>query len=182
LTMQNEEMELETVTLRDDQGRTLDCTVEHTLELDGQDYVLLLPVDSPIEIFAWKEIGEDEEEAFIVEDEAEIDRVFSIAQVVLAEQNLTLRRSAVTLTVEGDLPECEEEDLLEDDDEGEPMQPVTSFYHEEREYEIYAPLDPLFILAKLNASGEPLLLSPEELSALEPKMAMIEDQLLEKFE
>jgi hypothetical protein len=178
----NIEMDAPTVVLTDENGRTMTCYVEHSLELEGQEYVLLLPVDSPVEIFAWKEMGEDEE-AIPVEDEDEIDRVFPIAKAVLGEQNLSLKRTAVTLTVEGDLPELTEDDLAEDEleEEHEELQLLASFYEGEQEYAIYAPLDPFFILARIDANGEPVLLSPEEFQKIEPMLPMLEDQLFDEL-
>ncbi|MBD1939742.1 DUF3727 domain-containing protein [Microcoleus sp. FACHB-68] len=178
----------DTVTLTDESGRSLTCSIEHSLELEGQDYVLLLPIDSPVEIFAWQAEGDDEE-AVPVEDE-DIDPLFSIAKAVLEEQNLTLKRTAITLTVEGDLPDLSSEDIGEDEDteEGdyEELQWLASFYHEELEYAIYTPLDPFFVLARINADGEPELLSPEEFQKLEPMLptleGLIEDRLFEELE
>lgn len=178
------EMDVEMVTLKDEAGRSIACTVEHSVEVDDQEYVLLIPVDSPIEIFAWQEDGEDEE-AVPIEDEQELDRLFSIAKAVLEEQNLTLKRTAVTLTVEGDLPDYIEDDEESLDDEGddqEELQFLASFFYEEQEFGIYAPLDPFFILARMDDDNQPKLLSPEELEKLEPVLPMIEDQLLDQFE
>lgn len=175
--------DVEVVTLKDPAGRTINCTVEHAIELEGEEYVLLLPLDSPVEIFSWQESGEDEE-AIPVDDDAEIDRLFPVAKAVLEEHNLTLKRSAVTLTVEGDLPDYIEEDFLEEDSEDgeEELQFLASFYSEEQEYGVYAPLDPFFILARLDADNNPQLLSPEELERLEPLLPMIEDELLNQLD
>ncbi len=176
--------EVEVVTLKDTNGRSISCTVEHAIELEGEEYVLLLPLDSPVEIFSWQEAGEDEE-AIPVEDDAEIDRLFPIAKAVLEEHNLNLKRSAVTLTVEGDLPDYIEEDFLEEEseeEEEEELQFLVSFYSEEQEYGVYAPLDPFFILARLDENNNPQLLSPEELEKLEPLLPMIEDELLNQLD
>ena len=48
--MEEEIFDAPTVTVTDETGLTLDCYVEHNLSVDGEDYVLLLPVDSTIEI------------------------------------------------------------------------------------------------------------------------------------
>jgi hypothetical protein len=105
----------ETVILTDDEtGRTITCTIERYLELDNQDYALLLPIDSPVEIFEWQGTDEEDEEAIPVEDEAVINTVFAIAKAVLEEQNLTLKRTAVMLTVEGELTDLEDEEELLD--------------------------------------------------------------------
>jgi hypothetical protein len=173
----------ETVVLGDDSGRTLTCTIERYLEVESQEYALLLPVDSPVEIFAWQGEDEEEEEAIPVEDEDTIDTLFPIAKAVLEEQNLTLKRTAIVLTVEGELPDFEDEDdiILADDDEeeSEELQLLASFYYEEQEYAVYAPLDPCFILARIDEDNQPHLLSQEELKALEPMLETIQDQLLE---
>lgn len=178
------EMDVEMVTIKDEAGRTIACTIEHSVEVEGDEYVLLLPIDSPVEIFAWQENGSDEE-AIPVDDEDDIDRLFSIAKAVLEEQNLTLKRTAVTLTVEGELPEYEDDDELlegENSDDQEELQFLASFYHEEQEFGIYAPLDPFFILARMNEDDQPQLLTQAELEKLEPILPMIEDQLLDQFE
>lgn len=181
---ENVEMDAPTTILTDEFGRTLTCYVEKTIELDGEEYVLLMPVDSPVEIFAWQQDDESEEEPLLVEDDAEIDRLFPLAKAVLEEQNLTLKRTAVALTVEGDLPEIEDE-FEEDEDSAldeEELQLLASFYYEEQEYGIYTPLDPFFILARLDEQGNPLLLSPDEMERLEPMLPMLEDQLFDEME
>jgi hypothetical protein len=180
----------ETVVLTDSEtGRTIACSIERYLELDNQDYALLLPIDTPVEIFEWQGSDEEDEEALPVEDEEIIDKVFAIAKAVLEEQNLTLKRTAVMLTVEGDvttLDEEDEEDLLdlppEDEEDVEELQLLASFYHEEQEFAVYAPLDPCFILVRMDEDNQPRLLSPEELKKLEPMLAMIEDQMFDELE
>jgi hypothetical protein len=47
--------------LTDELKRTLECYIEHTLDVEGEKYVLLLPIDAPIEIFAWQVDGDEEE-------------------------------------------------------------------------------------------------------------------------
>jgi hypothetical protein len=179
-------MDTPTLTVTDDQGRTLLCYIEHSLKLADQEYVLLLPVDAPVEIFSWEETEDAEEEAAVpVPDEAITDEIFAIAKAVLEEQNLTLKRTAVTLTVEGDLPDFEEEDEgleIEDEDEEEELQLLTSFYHLEQEYAVYTPLDPFLILARLDEQGQPQLLSEDEMVKLEPLLPMIEDQLFDELD
>jgi hypothetical protein len=59
---------------------------------------------------------------------------------------------------------------------------LATFYHNDQEYAIYTPLDPYFILARLDEKGVPHLLSPEELKRLEPLLPMIEDQLFDELE
>lgn len=178
----NLDVDAQIVTVVDDAGRELVCYIEHNLEVEDQDYVLLLPVDTPIEIFAWPE---DRENPTPVDSEEDIDQLFDLAKAVLAEQNLTLKRTAVTLTVSGEIPEMEpddeEEDEIDNGDEEE-FQLLASFYYEQQEYDIYTPLDPMFILARMSETGQPELLSLEELQRLEPLLPQIEDQLFEALE
>lgn len=173
------------VSLTDEAGRSLSCYIEHSLEFDGEEYVILLPVDSPVEIVVWEE-NEEEAAATLVEEDDEIDEVFPTAQAVLAERNLALKRTAFALTVAGELPPVEEEDLLtleiEDDDpqlQPEEFQFLASFYHSEKEYTIYTPLDPLLLFARINSAGQPELLSPEEFKKVQP---LLEDQLFDDME
>ncbi len=184
-----ETVEGEMVVLTDaDTGRTIACTVERFLAIENQDYALLLPIDTPVEIFVWQEAEDDDEEAIPVEDDDDIDVLFSTAKAVLEEQNLTLKRTAVMLTVEGDLPDLEEDAEFEgveseqEAEEAEELQYLASFYYEEQEFAVYAPLDPCFILAKLDNDNQPHLLTAEELKNLEPFLDQIEDQFFDEFD
>ncbi|HBE21853.1 MAG TPA: DUF3727 domain-containing protein [Cyanobacteria bacterium UBA11149] len=184
---ENGQSDLGSVTLIDEVGRRLDCAIEHTLEVDGEEYLLLMPIDTPIQIVAWdEEEEEDFADATLIEEDEEIDILFPDAQAVLAEQNLTLKRTAYTLTVAGELPEMDEEEILtieaeENDAELEPeeFQLLASFYHEEQEYGVYTPLDPLLFLARTNSDGNPELLSPEEFKKVQP---LLEDLLFDELE
>ena len=181
---ENEPSPSESVTLTDAAGRSLNCYVEHSVEVEGSEYLLLLPMDSPVEIVAWSDDGE--EEAILLEDDAEIDKVFADAQAVLSELNLALKRTAYALTVAGELPAVEEQDILtlEVEEEGsdleaEEFQFLASFYHEEQEYAVYTPLDPLLFFARQNDSGKPELLSPEEFKKVQP---LLEEMLFDELE
>jgi Protein of unknown function (DUF3727) len=178
-------MDAPTVTITDEKGQTLTCYIEHSLTIEAEEYVLLLPVDSPVEIFAWQETEDAEEDAAVPISETEVDNLFPVAKAVLEEQNLTLKRTAITLTVEGDLPDLEEEaedDLVLEEDEQEELQLLASFYHQEQEYAIYTPLDPFLILARIDENGKPQLLSPEEMQKLEPMLPSLEDQLFDALD
>jgi Protein of unknown function (DUF3727)/Protein of unknown function (DUF1292) len=182
---ENDHANAGSITLTDEKERSLECYIEHSLSVEEQEYVLLLPVDSPIEIFAWQEEG-DEEEAVLVEDDATIDRIFSTAQAVLSEQNLIIKNTAYALTVAGELPPVEESELftleIEDDEadlEPEQLQLLASFYHEDQEYAIYTPLDPLLFFARITNTGKPELLSPEEFRKVQP---LLEEHLFNEVE
>lgn len=172
-SQENEPDEADSVTLRDEAGRTLDCYIENSLEFDDVTYLLLMPVDIPIVIIAWEDEGEAEEEddaeAILLEDNEEIELIFADAKAVLEELNLSLKYTAYTLTVSGELPPIEDEDILtleldeaEEDLEPEELQFLVSFYHQEQRYSIYTPLAPLLFLAKANLQGEIELVTPEE--------------------
>ncbi|MEO0867525.1 MAG: DUF3727 domain-containing protein [Cyanobacteria bacterium J06642_11] len=171
------------VTLADDDGHTLACYVEKSITLSdpssnlNQEYLLLLPVSAPIEVFVWQ--TEDDTLADI-EDE-EIDVLFLSARAVLAELDLILQRSAYTLTAVGDIPEAEDDSCfaLEVDEDGatDNFQMLAQFYHDEQRYVACTPLEPLLFFAYRVANAETVtLLSPEEFERLQPQ---IEDQLFE---
>jgi hypothetical protein len=170
------------VTVTDESGRSLQCYVEHSFDADGENYVFLLPVDVPIEILRWEDRGEEEEAVPI--DDAELDRVLPSARAVLEEHNLTLKLTAVTLTVAGELPDLDEGEFIEaedEDDEVEALQWLASFFDDRREYAIYAPVDPFLILARMNRYGDPELLSPEEFQQIEHLLPSIEAMLEERL-
>lgn len=182
---ENDRADATSITLRDEKGRSLECYVEHSLSVDDQEYVLLLPIDSPIEIFAWQDEGE-EEEAVLVEDDETIDRIFSTAQAVLSEQNLIIKNTAYALTVVGELPPEEESEIftleIEDEEaelEPEQLQLLASFYHDDQEYAVYTPLDPLLFFARITTTGQPELLSPEEFRKVQP---LLEEHLFNQVE
>jgi len=110
---ENELEEADIITLWDEQGRSLDCYIENAYETDDLTYMLLVPVDTPVMILAWDEESEEEEsDAFLIEDSEEIERIFADAKAVLAELDLLLKSTAHTLTVSGELPPLEEDNVL----------------------------------------------------------------------
>lgn len=179
--------ELPIVILKDENGRSLPCFVEKSIELDDGEYILLLPVDTPVEIFAWEPDEEDEDEEVLVDVDAEtIEQVFPTAKAVLAEQDLILANTALTLTVSGEIPDPEEEDIItidlsesDDDLTVEEIQLVTSFFHNDQEYAVYTPLDPLLFFARMTDGGDPELLTPEEFDRVRPQL---EDQLFDEVD
>jgi hypothetical protein len=106
-------MDVPTVWLKDDTGRSLFCHLEYSLTLKGETYGLLQPVDAPVMIFAW---DDDSDEPTILEEIEDLEPLLPTARAVLSEQNLTLLDTAVTLTVEGDLPELDDDDDLDSDE------------------------------------------------------------------
>ena len=167
--------------LADETGKALPCHVEATVVVDEVDYMLLQPIDHSVQIFAWEE-GDEEEEEFLVDvsEEEEIDLIFSIAQAVLAEQNLTLKRTGFTLTVAGELPEVIEDEIFsidtDEEDGTEEYQELAQFFYEEQAYSVFTSLDPWMFFAKIGKDGKPQLLTPEELELIQP---YIEEQLMD---
>jgi hypothetical protein len=169
---ENELEEADVITLWDEQGRSLDCYIENAYETDDLTYMLLVPVDTPVIILAWDEESEEEEsDAFLIEDSEEIERVFADAKAVLAELDLLLKPTAHTLTVSGELPPLEEDNVLSleiDSDEPssssepEELQFLASFFSEDQKYSIYSPLAPLLFLAVGDGEGKVELVSPDD--------------------
>jgi hypothetical protein len=172
------------LSLTDETGKTLACQVEITIEVDREEYLLLRPIDHAVYIFAWGE-GDDEEDQLLLDiEEEELDRIFSIAQAVLSEQNLKLQRTAYTLTASGELPEELDEDEVftidaEDEEASEEFLELAHFFYEEQEYSIFTSLDPLMFFAKLDGKGNPQLLTPEEIQRIQP---YVEEHLMDPDE
>lgn len=183
--------DIDSVTLTDEEGRTLDCYIENAMEGDDGTYLLLMPVDIPVVILGWdQDIEEDEDSdeitnAELVEDPEEIEEIFADAKAVLAELDLTLKLTAFTLTVVGELPPIEDDGILtlELETEGpaldsEELQFLKDFYHKNQKYSIYTPLSPLLFLAKYNLLGKVELISPDD----EKMQGILEELLFDEME
>ena len=150
-----------TVLVRDGQGRHLLCFLEQLIPLDGNDYALLTPVDTPVCLVR------------IAEELDAAESILSVADVVLQEHDLTLVRSAVTLTVSGELDEPEElEEDIEDDEDSDDTdlyEMLIQFRANEQEYGLFIPLDPFFVVARLQ-DGEGVLVEGEEFERIQPRI------------
>ncbi|MFH7242168.1 MAG: DUF3727 domain-containing protein [Spirulina sp.] len=174
------------VVLTDDSGRFLPCQVEQRFDLNGREYLLLLPLDPPIEIFVWQQ--EEEDEVLMDIEEEDIERIFPTAKAVLAEQNLVLQHTAITLTASGELPDVDEENCLtleldEVDETGEPMaeefQILATCFHDEQEYTLCTPVEPLLIFAYRTAEGTLDIVTPEEFQTIR---GSLEEKLFDVLE
>ncbi|TVQ08707.1 MAG: DUF3727 domain-containing protein [Leptolyngbya sp. DLM2.Bin27] len=163
------------VVLTDETGRFLPCQVEQSFQLNNREYLLLLPIDAPIEIFVWQQDENDDDEVLMDVEDEDIDQIFLTAKAVLAEQNLTLQRTAITLTASGELPEPEADNCLtleldDLDDDGnavtEEFQILATCFYEDEEYTLCTPLDPLLIFAHRTGSGELEVVTPEEFQTI----------------
>ena len=168
--------EVPTVLVRDDEGRDLLCFLEQLIPLDDKDYALLTPVDTPVSLFRLIE-GNDPE---LIETIASSEPILSVADVVLQEHDLTLVRSAVTLTVNGVLDEPDPEELEDEetDDDSETYELLVSFMVQEQEYGLYIPLDPFFVVARMT-DGQAKLVEGEEFDQVQPRIEVeLEDREL----
>ena len=168
--------EVPTVLVRDDEGRDLLCFLEQLIPLDDKDYALLTPVDTPVSLFRLIE-GNDPE---LIETIASSEPILSVADVVLQEHDLTLIRSAVTLTVNGELDEPDPEELEDEetDDDSETYELLVSFMVQEQEYGLYIPLDPFFVVARMT-DGQAKLVEGEEFDQIQPRIEVeLEDREL----
>jgi hypothetical protein len=165
-----------TLVVHDGHGRQLLCFLEQLIPLDGNDYALLTPVDTPVCLFR---LGDDDEDPELIETLDATEPILSVADVVLQEHDLTLIRSAVTLTVSGELDEPEPEDLDDDDDaddDSETYELLVSFLVNAVEYGLYIPLDPFFVVARLD-NGHAQLVEGEEFERIQPRIeAEIEER------
>lgn len=165
-----------TVLVRDGDGKDLLCFLEQLIPLDGQDYALLTPVDTPVSLFRLQ----DEIDPEPITSIASSEPILSVADVVLQEHDLTLVRSAVTLTVSGELDEPDPEELDDEDDdaddESETYELLVSFMVEQQEYGLYIPLDPFFVVARM-VDGQAELVEGEDFDRIQPRIeAEIEDR------
>lgn len=164
-----DEYEADIVTLYDEQGRSLNCYVRNEVVFDGSTYLLLMPMESTVMLLTMGEDQDDEDESYqeiiILEPDEITPEILETAKAVLAELELSLKHSAYTLTVEGELPPLEEDDLVslevEPDQEPEELQYLTSFYQDEEKYSIYTPLTPIMYVGQYLPNGKLELLSPD---------------------
>ena len=166
--------EVPTVLVKDGDGHDLLCFLEQLIPLDDKDYALLTPVDTPVCLFRLRD-GDDPE---LIESITSSEPILSVADVVLQEHDLTLVRSAVTLTVNGELDEPDPEDLEDEDvdDESETYELLVSFLVDEQEYGLYIPLDPFFVVARMD-DGAAQLVEGEEFDRVQPRIeAELDDQ------
>ena len=177
-----------TVLVRDSHGRQLLCFLEQLIPLEGHDYVLLTPVDTPVCLVKIAAEGSDSDDEVIDQLDAD-EAILANAEAVLQDLDLTLVRSAVTLTVSGDLEEPDADDLDEEgdddidadleedeDDETDLYEMLIQFRADDQDYGLFIPLDPFFVVARME-SGEAVLVEDEEFKRIQP---LIEKELDER--
>lgn len=176
------------VVVRDTEtDKTIECYVDQEINVDGKTYSLVYPCDRPVVIAYVDKEGEDEELVPLPDDD--LDKIFPAAYKACAAEDVELVNSAVVLTLQGDLPdEDEDEDVDYGDveDDQELVRVFTSFTDAGVEYVITEPLDPVLIVvkpdpkAKKSKSAKPqfVLLSDEaELDNVMPSVnKLLEEQ------
>ena len=137
----------------------------------GEEYALLTPVDTPVSLFKINEKDEPE----LIEKIEKNEQILKNADAVLQEHDLRLIRSAVTLTVSGELEEPIYDELEEDhlEEDSETYELLVNFNVLEQEYGLYIPLDPFFIVGKLKDKGA-ILIEDEDFDRIQP---LIESEL-----
>ena len=160
----NKNDEVPTLLVKDSQGSDLLCFLEQVVPLEGNEYALLTPVDTPVSIYQLI----DDQDPKLIETIEKNEPILEVADVVLQEHDLRLVRSAITLTVSGELDEPEPEEIEEEDidDESETYELLVNFRVESNEYGLYIPLDPFFIVGKLE-DGEVKLVEGEEFDKIQ---------------
>jgi hypothetical protein len=175
-----------TVLVRDSHGRQLLCFLEQLIPLEGHDYVLLTPVDTPVCLVKIAPEDSDQEDEVIDQLDAH-ESILANAEVVLQDLDLTLVRSAVTLTVSGDLEEPDADDLDDDDEDFEDLdedednetdlyEMLIQFRADDQDYGLFIPLDPFFVVARME-NGEAVLVEDKEFRRIQP---LIEKELDER--
>ncbi len=161
-----------TLLLKDSSNDELFCFLEQIVKVEGIEYALLTPVDTPVTLFKINE----KDEPILIEKIEKNEQILQNADAVLQEHDLSLVRSAVTLTVSGELEEPVYDDLEEDEankDESETYELLVNFNVLNDEYGLYVPLDPFFIVAKIVESGA-ILVEDAEFDRVQP---LIESEL-----
>ena len=164
--------EAPTLLLKDSCNDQLFCYLEQIVKIEDTEYALLTPVDTPVTLFKINE----KDEPVLIEKIEKNEQILKNADAVLQEHDLSLVRSAVTLTVSGELEEPVYDDLEEDEvnkDESETYELLVNFNVLNDEYGLYVPLDPFFIVAKIVENGA-ILVEDEEFDRVQP---LIESEL-----
>ena len=167
----NDNYDAQTLILNDSNGNEIFCYLEQLVSVQGQEYALLTPVDTPVSLFKINE----KDEPVLIEKIDKNEQILKNAEAVLQEHDLRLIRSAVTLTVSGELEEPIYDELEEDyvDDDSESYELLVNFNLFDQEYGLYIPLDPFFIVGKLKGKGA-LLVEDDEFDKIQP---LIETEL-----
>ena len=164
-SQKQEKYEAPTILLKDSHKNELFCYLEQIINIENIEYALLTPVDTPVSLFKINEKDEPE----LIEKIEKNEQILKNADAVLQEHDLNLIRSAVTLTVSGELEEPIYDELEEDEvnDDSETYELLVNFNVMNEEYGLYVPLDPFFVVAKLE-SDNAVLIEDKDFERIQP--------------
>jgi len=79
--------ERDVLTLEFDDGAEVECEIMGVFDLDGKEYIALIPEDGSddVYIYGYKEVGDDEFELIDIDDDKEFERVVAEFDKVVAE-------------------------------------------------------------------------------------------------
>ena len=164
-SQKQERYEAPTILLKDSHKNELFCYLEQIINIENIEYALLTPVDTPVTLFKINEKDDPE----LIEKIEKNEQILKNADAVLQEHDLNLIRSAVTLTVSGELEEPIYDELEEDEvnDDSETYELLVNFNVMNEEYGLYVPLDPFFVVAKLE-SDNAVLIEDKDFERIQP--------------
>ena len=84
----NEEDEIDVITLEFDDGTEVEAEVMGIFEVDGKEYIALIPDDDSddVYIYGYKEISDEEFELLDIEDDEEFERAVEEFDKITAEE------------------------------------------------------------------------------------------------
>lgn len=76
------------LTLEFDDGEEVECEIMGVFDVDGKEYIALIPNDGTddVYIYGYKEIGEDEFELLDIDDDAEFEKVVKEFESITDEE------------------------------------------------------------------------------------------------
>lgn len=79
--------EADVITLEFDNGDEIECEIMGVFDLNGKEYIALIPYDDSddVYLYGYKEVGEDEFELIDIEDDAEFEAVVKEFDSIMAE-------------------------------------------------------------------------------------------------
>ena len=80
--------EKDIITLEFDNGDEVECEIMGVFDFNGKEYIALIPDDGTddVDIYGYKEVGEDEFELIDIEDDAEFEAVVAEFDSIMDEQ------------------------------------------------------------------------------------------------
>jgi len=193
--VEEEEEEEKEVVVRDPEtDKTIECYVDQEITVEGTTYSLVYPCDRPVVIAYVDKEGDDEE--LVPLTDKDVEKIFPAAYKACAAEDVELVNSAVVMTLQGDLPDEDDEDTDVDygdvEEDQELVRVFTTFEESGVEYVVTEPLDPVLIVVKPDSkvrkskSAKPqfvLLTDDAELDKVMPAVnALLEEQAMEEEE